>query len=83
MIQRTAGNPAARSAAVFRYVRKPQEGCINPPDRARVNPPLTEWGGAKSAPLSNIRDNSKTNGAIDVKLAIASSTSIIHHLLKS
>ena len=43
---------------------------------ASVNPRLTGGGGAFDAPLPNIRDSSKTNRAIDVKLGRPSHTTI-------
>ena len=44
----------------------------------RVNPRLTGGGGRLTPPLPNIRDSSKTNSAIDVKLGRPSHTTIWH-----
>ena len=50
-----------------------------PYKQSRVNPRLTGGGGASDAPpLQNIRDSSKTNSAIDVKLGRPSHTIISH-----
>ena len=46
-------------------------------DPVIFNPRLT-GGGAFDAPLPNIRDSSKTNSAIDVKLGRPSHTTILH-----
>ena len=43
-----------------------------------INPRLTGGGGVWRPPLPNIRDSSKTNSAIDVKLGRPSHTTILH-----